>query len=154
MIFYSKIDKIFLSIILVAILMIVPLLLIPFLVDFYNGNTNIVDLIVVFSILFITVGLIIWTTFFIRYIFYESYLFLRAGPFRSKIMYEDITKVKQTNDIFTGYRLLSSKEAIEIFYKTGKFGSVKISPAEKQKFITELKKHCPHTEIEASLTIN
>ncbi|MGG3927602.1 PH domain-containing protein [Metabacillus fastidiosus] len=112
------------------------------------------DLIVVFSILFITVGLIIWTTFFIRYIFYESYLFLRAGPFRSKIMYEDIMKVKQTNDIFTGYRLLSSKEAIEIFYKTGKFGSVKISPAEKQKFITELKKHCPHTEIEASLTIN
>ncbi|MED4452425.1 PH domain-containing protein [Metabacillus fastidiosus] len=111
------------------------------------------DLIVVFSILFITVGLIIWTTFFICYIFYDRYLFVKAGPFRSKIMYEDITKVKKTNDIFTGYRLLSSKEAIEIFYKTGKFGSVKISPREKQNFINELKKRCPHIEIEDSLTI-
>ncbi|WP_418937000.1 PH domain-containing protein [Metabacillus fastidiosus] len=65
-----------------------------------------------------------------------------------------MTKVKQTNDIFTDYRLLSSKEVIEIFYKTGKFGSVKISPVEKQTFVIELKKYCPHTEIEASLTIS
>jgi hypothetical protein len=69
---------------------------------------------------------------------------VKGGPFKSRIPYEEITKVSPTREIFTGYRILSSRDAIEIFYKTAFMGSVKISPKEQKRFMIELEKHCPH----------
>ncbi|MBD3107568.1 PH domain-containing protein [Bacillus sp. AGMB 02131] len=41
---------------------------------------------------------------------------------------QTITKASSTKDIFFGYRILSSKQGIEIFYKSATLGSVMISP--------------------------
>ncbi|MFD4706017.1 PH domain-containing protein [Gottfriedia sp. NPDC058432] len=38
---------------------------------------------------------------------------------RSRIAYREITKISPTTEIFTGYRLLLSKNALEIIYKSG-----------------------------------
>lgn len=43
-------------------------------------------------------------------------------------------------NIWVGYRVLSSRDAIELHYKTGLLGSVKISPEQKELFIEELQK--------------
>src|SRR5699024_8358275 len=98
---------------------------------------------ITFTLFIVSVGIIVWTAFFIKYVFYEDFLLVKGGPFRSKIPYQTITKVSPTDDIFTGYRILSSKQGLEIFYTSAMLESVKISPKNKTEFITELKKRCP-----------
>lgn len=102
-------------------------------------------------VLFVPITLVvvlIWTSFFIKYVLYDEYLYVKGGPFRSKISYDEITKIAPTQDIFTGYRILSAKSGIEVFYKSGPFGSVKISPKDRKRFLTELAKRCPHAQID------
>ena len=99
------------------------------------------------SLSIVIIGFILWCSLSIKYVFLKECLFEKKGPFRSRILYETITKVSPTNEIFTGYRLLSSRGALEIFYTTGMLGSVKISPKNVESFIEEIKKHCPNAKI-------
>lgn len=147
MVFRAKIDSFFISIMSITILVMSSALLIPI---FLDKKISMLDTIIVFSLFIITVGFIIWSAFSIKYIFYDDYLFVKGGPFRSRILYQEITKVSPTKDIYTGFRLLSSKSGIEIFYKSGTFGSVKISPKENELFLSELKKRCPNVIIQES----
>lgn len=89
-------------------------------------------------------GLILWFFLSMKYILHSDYLHVRGGPFSSKIKYNNITRVKDGHSILVGYRILTSRDSIEIFYKTGLIGSVKISPKDKDLFIQELTKRCPH----------
>lgn len=145
MVFRSKIDSFFIFIISFSILVICGVLLIPLFID---ETRTILDTVIVFSLLIICVGVLIWSVFSIKYVFYDDHLLVKGGPFRSRILYQDITMVSPTKDIFTGYRLLSSTNGIEIFYKSGLLGSVKISPKEKELFLSELKKRCPNAIIQ------
>src|SRR5699024_2162240 len=72
-------------------------------------------------------GLIIWSVLGIKYVFEEDHLYVQGGPFRSCIPYEAITKVEKTGNFLIGYRILSARRGLEIFYKTGMWGSVIIS---------------------------
>lgn len=96
------------------------------------------------TIFLIVISFLLWTSFSVKYIFYQDYLYIKGGPFRSRIPYEHITKVLPTTAIFTGHRILSSRDAIEIFNNTTFMGSIKVSPRDKSKFISELKKRCPN----------
>ncbi|WP_242020878.1 PH domain-containing protein [Cytobacillus oceanisediminis] len=49
--------------------------------------------------------------------------------------------------MYTGYRILSSKDAIEFFYKKALLRSVKVSPENKELFISEIKKRCPRVKV-------
>ncbi|WP_301722872.1 PH domain-containing protein [Planococcus shixiaomingii] len=113
---------------------------------FAEGGTLWPVVIIPTLMFFIVTGVILWMTFSIQYVFYQDYLFVKGGPFRSRIPYEQITKVSPTTDIFTGYRILSSRDGVEIFYKTAILGSVKISPENKKEFISEVKKRCPNIQ--------
>ncbi|WP_229672487.1 PH domain-containing protein [Pullulanibacillus camelliae] len=55
-----------------------------------------------------------------------------------------ISKISPSSNIFSGYRLLSSRTALEITYDAALLGSVKISPKERALFLKKLKKRCPH----------
>lgn len=81
---------------------------------------------------------LIWLAIDISYIIKDEYLLVKGGMFKSKILYKDITKITGSPNIWVGYRLLFSRDAIEIHYKTGLMGSVIISPENKQAFIEEL----------------
>lgn len=87
--------------------------------------------------------LIIWSWRDIEYVCTEDHLLVRGGPFRSRIPYSEITRIFETGNIFSGYRILSSRDALEIQYKTGWLGSVTISPENKETFIEEMHKRCP-----------
>jgi hypothetical protein len=147
MVFRAKIDSFFIFIMSITILVLSGVLLIPL---FTDKTRTMLDTVIVFSLLIISVGFIIWSIFSIKYVFYDDYLLVKGGPFRSRILYQEITMVSPTKDIYTGYRLLSSKSGIEIFYKSGTLGSVKISPKENELFLSELKKRCPNVIIQES----
>lgn len=141
MVFRSKVDAFFVNFMLVVVLIIALASFFPL---FLEGGTEPLVVLILTSTFLIIIGFILWCTFSVKYVFYQDYLLVKGGPFKSRIPYEEITKVSLTREIFTGYRILSSRDAIEIFYKTAFMGSVKISPKEQKRFMIELEKHCPH----------
>ncbi|MCM3782005.1 PH domain-containing protein [Neobacillus mesonae] len=136
MMFRSKIDNFFVVTISITLLVLLAVFIIPLSVD---NERSIIETIVVLSLCALSVGFILWSAFSIKYVFYQDHLFVKGGPFRSRISYEEITRISTTKEIFTGYRLLSSKDGIEIFYKSSSWGSVKISPSDIERFISEIK---------------
>lgn len=145
MVFRSKIDSFFVKLIVIVILI---LGLATFLPLFAESGNELSVVLTLTSVFLIMTTIILWCSFLIKYVFHQDYLFVKGGPFRSRISYENITKVSPTSSIFMGYRLLSSRDAIEIFYRTSLMGSVKISPKDQKAFIAELKKRCPNLLIE------
>ncbi|WP_456278893.1 PH domain-containing protein [Bacillus sp. AK128] len=145
MIFRSKIDTFFINFMSVVVLVIAVVSFFPL---FVEGGTQLAVVLILSSTFLIVSSLILWTAFSVKYIFYHDYLLIKGGPFRSQIHYENITKVTPTTDIFTGYRILSSRDALELFNKTTLFGSVKVSPKAKREFINELKTRCPNVKIQ------
>nr|WP_231784159.1 PH domain-containing protein [Lentibacillus sp. JNUCC-1] len=78
-------------------------------------------------------------------------MYIKGGPFRSRIAYKDITRVSPSHDVFTGYRVLSSRDGLELFYTTGLMGSVKISPEDQGMFLKELQERAPDVQIDSTL---
>ena len=132
------------TIILISSILTVVLVSVPFIISFNSLSAFSVFLWI--FLLLITAGVLLWTSYGITYKFYDDYLYVRGGIFRSRIPYNKITQVVSlhftTGDILAGYRILASKDGIEIFYNKG-FGTVKISPNQKSLFLSELKERCP-----------
>ena len=147
MIFRSKVDKLFLLLISFALLVISAVFLMPLYLD---QERTVQDTVILLLLYLFSAGLILWSSIDIKYVFYPDFLLVKGGLFRSRIPYAEISRVTETNEILIGYRLLSSKDALEIHYKTGWLGSVKISPEDKKGFVDQLQKHCPHITIHIS----
>lgn len=141
MVFRSKVDNFFIIFLIIIVLSIGALAFLPFVLD------DVQNRLITTLILFIMIGFILWISFSIKYIFTNQYLLVKGGPIKSKILYENITKLSPTTDVFTGYRILSARDALEVYYKNAMLGSVKISPENKQEFIDELKKRCTNLQI-------
>ncbi|OEF96718.1 PH domain-containing protein [Desulfuribacillus alkaliarsenatis] len=133
--FKTKRDRFFVVIWISLVLLINLSFLVPFLLTEFHSN----EFMIIMFLNIITTGLLIWLAVDIKYVLYEDYLYVKGGPFRSKIKYQDIFKITGDPNIWVGYRILFAKDAIEVHYKTG-FGSVIISPENKQIFIEELLK--------------
>lgn len=145
MVFYSKIDSFFRNFIIVMMLIIVSVTLLPL---FFISETSLPITLVIASIILIVIIILLWNSFSIRYVFYQNHLFIKGGLFRSRLPYESIIKVVPTSDIFTGHRILSSRDGLEIFNKTTILESIKISPENKCEFIDELRKRCKNIEVQ------
>ncbi|EPD52687.1 PH domain-containing protein [Paenisporosarcina sp. FSL H8-0542] len=143
--FSSKIDKFFVGIISITVFIILGVFLFPLLLDYDRTS---IDTITVLSLCVLSIGVLLWSAFSIKYVLYNDHLFVKGGLFKSRIPYEDITRISPTTEIFTGYRLLSSKQGIELFYKSATLGSVKISPKDIDLFIFELEKRAPNVQID------
>ncbi|REB05211.1 hypothetical protein DVB69_15750 [Sporosarcina sp. BI001-red] len=142
--FKPKIDKTFLLFIGICMLVISVATWWPLLLEGGTDWRVILTLAVVFLF---SNGVIAWCSFAVRYVFYPNYLLVKGGPFRSKIPYETITTVATSRDIYTGYRLLSSVDALELFYEHAILGSVKISPLDKEAFLKELMIRNPQVKV-------
>jgi Bacterial PH domain len=145
--FHAKRDPSFVIFIIIMVIITVSVFFIPLVFD--KGRT-IIDIMVVISLAALSSGLLLWCFFDIKYVFNEDHLYVKGGMFRSKIPYGEITRIAPATDFYTGYRILSSKDAIEIDYKKATLGSVKISPADLNGFIAELEKRCPHLSMDGS----
>ncbi|MCA1055817.1 PH domain-containing protein [Rossellomorea aquimaris] len=139
--FHSKRDLPFSLVIFAIVIILFSVFFIPLLMD---ETKTALDVSIVMLLASMSTGIILWCFFDISYELREGYLFVKGGFFRSKIPYKEITKVAETSDFYTGYKILSSTQAIEISYKSATLGSVKISPEDKEGFIEELEKRCPH----------
>lgn len=151
MVFRSKVDAFFGNFMLIVVLIIALASFFPFFIEEVRNEPAeviIPAVIILTSIFLIVTSFLLWTLFSVKYIFYQDYLLIKGGPFKSRIPYENISKVSPTTAIFTGHRILSSKDAIEIFNKTTFMGSIKISPSNRKEFINELKKQCPDIQIQ------
>nr|WP_144928348.1 PH domain-containing protein [Paenibacillus bovis] len=151
MVFRSKVDAFFINLALIVVLVLALGSFFPFFIEEVRNepaNVLIPAVIILTSIFLLSTGFILWTVFAVKYVFHEDYLLIKGGPFKSRIPYENITKVAPTNAVFTGHRILSSRDAIEIFNKTTFMGSIKISPSNRKEFMDELKKRCPHIQIQ------
>jgi len=145
--FRSKIDgyyKILTSILLVVVLgtFILPVI--------FDSEANKTDLIICVLISVGLIGSILWYTFSVKYTFNDKHLIVKGAFFRSRILYKDIifvSHLEKTLDTLVGYRLMTAKSGLEIAYKTGLMGSVKISPEDEELFLLELKKRCPNLQI-------
>ncbi|AIF66504.1 PH domain-containing protein [Terribacillus saccharophilus] len=144
MVFRSKIDIFFVNFILIVILL---LALASFWPLFFFNKIDLFEFLLLSSTFLIPAGVILWSVFSIKYVYYQDFLLVQGGPYKSRILYEDITKITSSNNIFSGYRILSARDAIDIYSKQAFWGSVTISPMCKEEFISELKKRCPNMNI-------
>ncbi|MFC3418025.1 PH domain-containing protein [Salinicoccus hispanicus] len=144
MIFRSKIDTFYTVFMSMLVIIIGLVSFLPLFLD----DAPILAIILLTSMFFITLSFLLWMSFSIKYIFNEDHLFVESGPFKIRIPYENITKVTPTTAVLSGHRILSSRDAIEIYNRTTFWGSIKISPKDKKSFIAELASHCPNLKVE------
>lgn len=145
MTFKSKRDRTFMWLITGAIVITAIATLWPLVYElFYTENPDFVAVAIMGALFLLTAGFILWIVIDIEYMFHTDYLLVLGGIFKSKIQYEDITKINQTSNILVGYRILSSKDAIEIHYKKSLLGSVIISPEHQEEFLNILLEKAPH----------
>ncbi|HZG86695.1 PH domain-containing protein [Paenibacillus sp.] len=119
-----------------------------FLLPLLGGGKSWGDTIVVIILDLLFTVFFIWLAVDLSYVIKNDHILVKGGIFRSKIKYEDITKISGKPNIWAGYRMIFSRDAIEIFYKTGFMGSVIISPVNKTLFIQELVRRNNQIKIE------
>src|SRR5690625_853954 len=146
MVFRSKVDAFFSNFMLIVVLIIGAGSFFPLFIE--EVRNELAAVLILTLIFFILISFILWTGFSVKYIFYHDHLFIKGGPCRSRITYENITKFSPTTAFFTGHRILSSRDGLEIFNNTTFLGSIKISPKNKDEFIAELKRRCQGIQIQ------
>lgn len=139
--FHSKMDSFFKKWITTIILLLGIVMFLPLA---FEKNPDLSLVVTLGTLFLVMVIFILWIILSIEYRFTDEYLFVKGGPFRSRIVYDDISKVTPTTEVFNGYGILSARNSIEIFYSKSMLGSVKISPHDQKAFLIELKKRCPH----------
>jgi hypothetical protein len=139
-IFRTKREGFFTKVWIVILIIVNALMIVPLWLDPEVGPTEVG---VVLGLCALITSLLLWLMIDIRYTLTEDCLIVKGGPFGSKIKYADITRITDRPSIWAGYRILASRDAIEVHYKTGFMGSVMISPVDKERFIAELQKRNP-----------
>lgn len=148
MTFKSKRDRTFTRLITVGVIVVALATLLPVVFELFVMEVPDMVAVWIMGVLFLLCeGFILWISFDIEYTFKDDYLFVRGGPIQSKIPYEVITKVNPTSHILVGYRILSSKDALEIHYKKSMLGSIIISPEEQDDFLKVLFGKAPHIRL-------
>lgn len=143
--FRSKIDRTFMVIISIALVIVALATLWPVAYELFYTNSPEYPAIWIMTVLFfVCAGFLIWISLDIHYIFYDDFLYVKGGPFRSKIKYEDMTKVNKSSNILAGYRILSSKDALQIHYRHSLMGSIIISPDNQAQFVKVLLEKAKH----------
>ena len=143
--FRSKIDRTFIVMMSVALVIVALATLWPVAYElFFTNSPEYPAIWIMIALFLVCIGFLIWISLDIHYIFYDNHLYVKGGPFRSKIKYKDITKVNKTSNILAGYRILSSKDALEIHYKNSLMGSIIISPDNQEQFLKVLFEKVSH----------
>lgn len=145
MTFKSKIDLPYSIMIGFSLFIIWGVCLVPL---FFGEPAPPAALIIIITSVIVTTALLLLMVFDTKYIFYNDYLHVKSWFFGSKIPYRDIYKVNPTSNFLSGYRIMTSKDGVEIHSRSIGLGSVKISPKDKEIFLKMLKKRAPHVKYE------
>ncbi|WP_052476212.1 PH domain-containing protein [Cohnella kolymensis] len=143
--FKVKRDSFYKRLLTIMLVFVNSILIVPIL---FFEDTNVQDVLIVIGIAVVISVFLVWIMMDITYEFRQDHLYVRGGPVKSLIKYEDITRISFHPNIWFGYRIMSARDAIEIHYKTGVLGSIKISPEPQQLFVDELKKRNPEIKVD------
>lgn len=127
--FRSKID-----LWLVAVCVAIPIVVLEFFVEDTTVSDWSAD-VIAYGIVALVLLLFAWTYFTTRYRFTAEFLLVKSGPFAWTIPLRSITKVEPSHSPVSSPAL--SLDRLAIHYD-GKM--LMVSPADKQGFMTELKK--------------
>lgn len=145
MTFRSKRDWTFIILLVIVLIIIAVATLWPVVYElFFTKHPEYPAIWIMIALFVVIAGMLLWIFVDIHYTFYDDYLYVKGGPFRSKIKYMDMTKVNKSSNILVGYRILSSKDALEIHYKHSLMGSVIISPDNQEQFVKVLIEKAAH----------
>ena len=90
-------------------------------------------------LMFGVAALVLWITFLTYYELEHDALVIHSGPFSWRVPLTEISGVRPTNSSRSGPAL--SMDRLEILYGNGR--SILISPADKDGFLTLLRRHIP-----------
>jgi len=121
---------------LVIILVSVPAVLLDFILDGIGVEDRLGTLLEL-SVVVAVLALILWLYWSTRYTISGDFLLVKSGPFSWVIPIEDITSIEPTRNAMSSPAL--SLDRLLISYGHG--GELMISPKDRARFMTELKKH-------------
>ncbi|PYZ96763.1 hypothetical protein CR205_13830 [Alteribacter lacisalsi] len=139
MVFRSRIDPITIKVMVGCSVIAGAALFLPLLMP----DSTVTQALISAAVFVLSTGILYWVKVSLGYSFQEDHLLVKGGPFRYRIAYVDIKKVSETDEYISGFRMMLAKTGLEIFYRSGLWESIKISPEEEDRFLTELKKRCP-----------
>lgn len=147
MVFHSRKDAAYLSVMAVIILIIFSGVLLPVLLGSVASVGEKTVRIFLFSL---SLGFLLWFIYSMKYTFHEKHLLVRGAFIRSRIPYENITSVSSLSGFLqtmSGFQMLTARSGLEISYDKGNIGGVKISPQNEEEFLVELQKRCPNMKV-------
>jgi hypothetical protein len=128
-VFRSKVD-IWLVIVLVGL----PVIILEFVLDGIGLSDSEVNLLALLIVVFV-LGIVLWLFLTTRYTLTDEFLLIRCGPFSWAIALDEITHIEPTRNPFSSPAL--SLDRLAIRYGGGE---LLISPADKARFMLDLKK--------------
>lgn len=102
------------------------------------NKPNIITLIGILVVIFCS-----WILFGTYYEFKEDYLLIKSGPFKEKLLYDEINKINFTKSLASSSAL--STDRIELICN-GRFGGY-VSPRNKNEFVEILKSKCANVKL-------
>ncbi|BBH24395.1 hypothetical protein Back11_57400 [Paenibacillus baekrokdamisoli] len=147
MTFKTKRDRFFINLWVGLLLFINVIFLVPLIFSPPKAG----ELLTVIILDIIITGFLAWIAIDIKYVLLQDHLVVKGGLFKSRIQYRDITRITRNPNIWVGYKILFSQDALEVHYKTGILGSVIISPVDKELFINEMKKRNGNLKVEGGI---
>ena len=128
-VFRSKVD-IWLVIVLVGL----PVVMLEFFLDGIGLSDAAVNVLALLIVVFV-LGIVFWLFLTTRYTLTDEFLLIRCGPFSWAIALDEITHIEPTRNPFSSPALSLDRMAIRYGG-----GELLISPADKERFMIELKK--------------
>lgn len=91
-------------------------------------------------------ALTLWICYGSYYELREKDLYIRFGPFRQKIPYQQIRSLRETRNFFSSVALSLDRIEIREHDKSFAMGTTYVAPLDKGNFLKELKKRCQNLE--------
>ena len=97
----------------------------------------------IITILVIPVSVFLgWLYFGTYYVFDEKALICKSGPFREKILYDQISSLRLCENFMSSMALSRQRIEIKQHGKGYITGTTYISPIDREQFLTELRQRC------------
>ena len=103
-----------------------------------SNELNLITLINIIVVIFCS-----WILFGTYYEFKENYLLIKSGPFKEKILYDEIKKINFKKTVIASSAL--STDRVELICH-GRFGGY-VSPRHKYEFVEILKSKCMNAKL-------
>jgi len=113
-------------------------------ITWFDSDIPFIASLIFFLIMWSTAIFLSWMWLTTCYVMHDDHLLIRFGPFKLRIPYEAIRKIKRTRSILSSPAL--STRRLEIQYH--RFDMTYISPADEERMLKLLRERCPRAQFD------